>query len=65
MIYKDDFINWLSKEIGKAYYNGSKTEIITFCPWCEGSANKKHGHLYISMKDPVFYCQRCGEKGII
>ncbi len=65
MIYKEDFLPWLKDKIGKCYYNGSKTEIITLCPWCEKDSDKKHGHLYISVDDPVFYCQRCGEKGII
>ena len=66
MIYNDSFLPWLNEQTGKAYFNGSKTEIITFCPWCEGDhLHKKHGHLYIGTKEPVFYCQKCGEKGII
>lgn len=61
MIYKDGFVEWLESKMGKARFNGSKTEIITFCPWCEGpSTTKKHGHLYVDVNEPVFYCQKCG-----
>lgn len=65
MIYSEDFVHWLSDKTGKAYYNGSKTEIICYCPFCESGRLKKHGHMYVDVNEPVFYCHKCGETGNI
>ena len=66
MIYKDGFLDFLKSFCGKVYLNSTKTEIITFCPFCEGThLNKRHGHMYIHVNEPVYYCQKCGENGMI
>lgn len=43
-------------------------EIVTRCLFC-GDSIKSHrsAHLYITVKDdfPLYYCQRCGTKGVI
>ena len=64
ILYKDQFIPWLKIATGRAYTNSQKNEIICYCPFCEGDRGPNHhGHLYISTDEPVYYCQKCGEKG--
>lgn len=66
MIYSDEFIEWLREKLGKAELNASGTEIITFCPFCEYDRDRsKHGHLYISVESPEFFCQKCHEGGLL
>jgi len=66
MIYKPEIIKYLRDKSGVAYFNKSKTEIVTKCPKCEiGDMDKSHGHLYISTDTPVFNCFKCGYKGIV
>lgn len=51
---------------GLSYFNSN--ELITLCPKCEKerfNLNRKHGHLYISLENPIFKCFRCPFKGII
>ena len=46
----------------------SKGEIIIFCPFCGDEFRKQnpdHGHCYLSINNPVFYCFRCDTKGTI
>jgi len=65
MIYTNEFIKELKSKLGLLYFNGGKTELVTYCPFCEGITGKSHGHLYISNKQPVFICHRCGKRGNI
>lgn len=64
-IYGETFVEFLKQSTGHGSLNGSRTEIICGCPWCEDGIKKNHGHLYISVHDPIFMCHRCGESGII
>lgn len=50
-----------------AYFNSSKSELITRCPYCGDSlTNTNHGHLYIATIAPFsFFCQRCETKGYL
>ena len=66
MIYSDEFIPWLKEKLGRAELNSARSEILTYCPYCESKRDRrKHGHLYISTSSPEFYCQKCEEGGII
>ena len=56
----------LTEKTGLAYFNSM--ELITFCPRCEKDrfhGGRSHGHLYISINDPIFKCFRCDFKGFI
>ncbi len=56
----------LKKVTGLAYFNGNKTELVTFCPNCEKdrfNSKRSHGHLYISTSKPFFNCFRCDYGG--
>lgn len=56
----------LEKSTGKAYFNSSKSELITYCPNCEKSrffSNAPRGHLYISTDIPYFNCFKCSHSG--
>lgn len=61
----DFFIKEIRNKLSLCYLNADKTEIITYCPYCEGITGKRHGHLYISTMKPVFICHRCGKKGMV
>lgn len=64
----DKFIDDIKSKNGLAYYNASKTEIVTLCPKCEKErffTQRNHGHLYIGIENPVFNCFRCNFKGFI
>jgi len=63
MIYKEQFFQYIKNELGLLRFNATKTELFTYCPFCEGRTGKKHGHLYISCSEPLFYCQRCSKSG--
>ena len=69
MIYDEPIIKLL-KDKSKAFYQSS-TEIIVFCPFCNDATRKgpgkvpSHGHLYISLNEPVYHCQRCKTSGHI
>lgn len=69
MIYDEPIIQAL-KSNSKVFYQSS-TEIIMFCPFCNDSTRKgpgkvpTHGHLYISLNEPVYHCQRCKTSGHI
>lgn len=63
---KDILRQDLQAKTGLAYFNSM--ELITFCPRCERDrffSGRSHGHLYISIKDPIFKCFRCDFKGFI
>lgn len=38
-------------------------ELETYCPECDGTSSKKHGHLYINVRKNVFHCQKCKRSG--
>jgi len=63
MIYQQLFLDFLKDKNSLCRIVASGKEIMTYCPFCEGKTGKKHGHLYISTEEPLFYCHRCGEKG--
>jgi len=65
-IYKDEFIDYLIKNLGDPVKVKSKN-IVCRCPWCEYQKDKKHYHLYISLEAPIFHCffGDCGESGLI
>lgn len=49
-----------------SFYKISGNEIQTFCPYCDDatrSSNPSHGHLYISISKPIFFCFRCNTSG--
>ena len=44
----------------------TETEFIYKCPFCgDSQKHSMHGHLYLSKKFPIFYCQRCSTYGSI
>jgi len=54
----------LEEKTGLAKFNSGKTNIISYCPWCELDSTKNHGHLYLECIDnqnqmPVFHCFKC------
>lgn len=54
----------LEEKTGLAKFNAGKTNIISYCPWCELGSTKNHGHLYLECIDdpiqiPVFHCFKC------
>ena len=56
------------KDSGRlAYFNSTRTELITRCPYCgDSTKNSNHGHMYIGVTAPYsFFCQRCETKGFI
>lgn len=65
MIYTKSFLENIKEKLNLLYFNGDKTELITYCPFCEGITGKRHGHLYISVNKPVFKCHRCEKSGNI
>ncbi|MFW6001837.1 MAG: hypothetical protein ACOCQD_00695 [archaeon] len=48
--------SFLEEKTGLSYYNGSRTEIISWCPWCDKEHKKRHGHLYVNVIHPIFNC---------
>jgi len=57
----------LEEKTGLAKFNAGKTNIISYCPWCEIESTKNHGHLYLECIDnptqmPVFHCFRCEDE---
>ena len=56
----------LEKKLGLAKFNASRSNIVTYCPWCELGSRKNHGHLYLECADrtqmPVFHCFKCEDK---
>jgi len=57
----------LEEKTGLAKFNTGKTNIISYCPWCELGSTKNHGHLYLECIDdpkqiPVFHCFKCEDK---
>lgn len=40
-------------------------EVVARCYECGDSDNATHGHLYINLKTYAFYCQKCGNKGVL
>ncbi len=73
MIDYDKLKDIYEKKYGLAYFNGSRSELVTLCPYCEMKSTKTHGHLYIEVEHddnimPTFYCQKCNMdqgKGIL
>lgn len=65
MIYTKTLLENIKEKLNLLYFNGDKTELITYCPFCEGITGKRHGHLYISVNKPVFKCHRCEKSGNI
>ena len=66
-IYEDSFEDFLRNYVGNAIKITS-SNITIRCPWCEwDEGDKKHYHLNISTKDPVFNCLRagCNHSGIL
>ena len=69
MVHYDKLKEFLESTVGMSYFNASKTELITKCPWCEVTKSKsrrEHGHCYIKVvkvndEMPVFNCFKCGE----
>lgn len=58
---------FLEKKTGLAKFNSGKTNIISYCPWCEADSTKNHGHLYLECVEdprqmPVFHCFKCEDK---
>lgn len=54
----------LESKTGLARFNSGKTNIISYCPWCEIGSTKNHGHLYLECIDdqnqiPLFHCFKC------
>lgn len=46
----------------------SGNEIIIHCPYCDDALRKdahRHGHMYISLQNPVFHCFRCESSGVL
>lgn len=49
-----------------SYFKISGNELIIHCPYCDDGLRKNanhHGHLYISLNNPVFHCFRCEMSG--
>ena len=49
-------------------FNNKKSEIEMFCQYCDDATRKsniQHGHLYLSIDNPVFHCFRCGASGTL
>jgi len=65
MIYSDVFVDFLKDKTGLGYFNGPHSEIICRCPWCEPESTKNHGHLYVDVEDPIFFCHRCQQSGLV
>jgi hypothetical protein len=58
---------FLEEKTGLAKFNAGKTNIVTYCPWCETGSRKNHGHLYLECVSnpkqmPVFHCFKCEDK---
>jgi|GEM_PF-1505723 len=54
----------LEDKIGLARFNSGRSNIISYCPWCESDSRKNHGHLYLECTEnpnqmPVFHCFKC------
>jgi len=67
MIYNDEFVEYLKSNLGDPV-KVTSTNIICRCPWCEyDKTDKKHYHLYISLKSPIFHCfyASCNHSGLI
>jgi len=60
----NSIINHL-KSISKL--NTQNNELVIFCPYCDDAirTNPDHGHCYISLSDPLFYCFRCNKSGLL
>lgn len=69
MIYTEDFEKVINEKLNCYKLNSSRTEILTFCPWCEEHKMKEpatnNPHLYIATEQPVFNCFRCNVKGSV
>ena len=65
MIKWDELKNAIDDKIGMCYFNGSRTELIMYCPYCEPNSKKNHGHLYVKMDEDhlVFNCFKGEERG--
>lgn len=49
-------------------YNDSGGEVCVFCPFCDDATrrvNPSHGHMYLSIDSPVYYCHRCNSSGTL
>lgn len=56
------------KQISPNMYRTKGNEIMIHCPFCNDAQRKNaqsHGHLYLSIKSPVFHCFRCNASGIL
>ena len=47
----------------KLPFKKTSKEYIFFCPFCDDCNKKTHGHLYLAIDKPVFYCFRCNVSG--
>jgi hypothetical protein len=65
MVYYDKLKDFLELKLGLAYYNGPKSELVTYCPYCERGSTRSHGHCYIKVTStdemPTFFCFKCSE----
>lgn len=56
----------IEQKTGLARFNGSHSNIISYCPWCEKKSTKNHGHLYIECNNsnvmPMFHCFKCEDQ---
>jgi len=66
-IYEDSFEDFLRDHVGNAL-KITPSNIIMRCPWCEwDEGDKKHYHLHISTRGPIFNCVRaeCNHSGML
>lgn len=62
----DKFLNFIKSKVSdNVSFASGGNNITCNCPKCEKGAHKRHGHLYISLVDPVFNCFKCSFKGHI
>ena len=59
------YVDILKRKLRFVKYNGTRTEAIFICPFCEtnGIAPDTKGHLYVNTQTGVFHCFRCGVSG--
>lgn len=76
LLKKDNMFNLLSfhqiinhiKHISPNMFHNKGNEINIHCPFCNDATRPNahsHGHLYLSIKSPVFHCFRCNTSGIL
>jgi len=73
MMFFPTLEKFLEEKTGLSHWNSSRSELICRCPFpdCELDSFRQkevvrdHGHLYISTKEPVFFCQKCNTSGSI